>query len=33
MNDFCQWFQRKRFQNLKKCTKLPIIPFKIGVAI
>ena len=22
MNDFCQWFQRKRFKNLKKCTKL-----------
>ena len=24
---------RERFKNLKKCTKLPIIPFKIGVAI
>ena len=31
MNDFCQWFQRKIFKNLKKCTKLPIIPLKIGV--
>ena len=26
-------FQRKRFKNLKKCTKLTIIPLKIGVAI
>ena len=26
-------FREKRFKNLKKCTKLPIIPFKIGVAI
>ena len=28
-----QWFQRKRSKNLKKnCTKLPIIPLKIGLA-
>ena len=30
---FVSGFQRKRFKNLKKCTKLPIIPLKIRVAI